>query len=918
MKRLIVLALGLLALAAPAAARVLSYSPYSSNPAQTGVHERTSRRFLLIETTDPAEQTQHLVLYDTKGEEPRVVFPRGINNPSAYIYGAALYERKNRPDLPPILLVVASIEYSNVTTNLSLDGGATWGELTSLRNFTVASPSLNDFGGPWTHGMTNSIRIGNDERPFLVAFGYAGVYAISANGQTTAIDAEPYSTIFGQDRSGNRLLLRTQSSIELVDLTASTRRRLGPSQGSATYSGWITADGSAYLSIFHPSGQFLYLQGTGPAELIRAGYGQTPPGPLESPWPPYYQYNGFRLFAVPTADFEGAWALQKQPDKPTTLCRHTRPAGVEQMWRDVSGPDVEALIAGESGQTLLVQIHRDHSAELQRPFIDPALAVWQVGQPAPRNYDELFLNEELNKGFVHVDVDRMTAGEPFVFDSGSFSGTDEGPTSPPIGGGGDVVQEWGVVRGSLRQHLVLPGVARLNGAFASRWLSDVTMFNPLDTAQEVVVRFVGLGEDVQEASLRQKTVTLDPREIRFIPDVLHALFGIEDGGGALHFLPASGINVVGRTYSLKGDTGGTFGFGMQAIDFYNSAGPRFPVSFAGAFPGDQFRTNILITDTSGFGTEAATNAFGVTGPMGTGAANIFAPPGGVLQFNALGSSLGLLSQNFGGLVVQPTRGTAIVTLVTIDNRTNDATYFPPDIPTTSVVRAIPVIGHLDGANGSHFRSDVYLFNPTSRPSTVTLEAKQWDGATVRTISFTLLPNEARVIPDALPTLFQLNGLARLRYWTGDFTGGVRVTSRTYTVDDKGATYGSLIPPLNNFQVGAAGDNLEILGISGGSGFRTNLGLVELSPAVGQPLETRVRVRVLNERLTQLDTFTVTLSRAGGTQINDLFASRGITAPEAAMLVIEVESGGLIGAYATLTDNITNDSTYLGAQLGAQE
>lgn len=590
------------------------------------------------------------------------------------------------------------------------------------------------------------------------------------------------------------------------------------------------------------------------------------------------------------------------------------------MWRDVSGPDVEALIAGESGQTLLVQVHRDHSVQLQRPFIDPALAVWQVGQPAPRNYDELFLNEEWNKGFVHVDVDRMTAGEPFVFNSGSYeTGPEDGPiTSPPIGGGGDVVQEWGVVRASLRQHLVLPGVARLNGAFASRWLSDVTMFNPLDTPQEVVVRFVGLGEDVLESSLRQKTVTLDPREIRFIPDVLHALFGIEDGGGALHFLPASAINVVGRTYSLKGDTGGTFGFGMQAIDYFNSAGPRFPFSFAGAFPGDQFRTNILITDTSGFGTEAATNAFGVTGPMGTGAANIFAPPGGVLQFNALGSSLGLLSQNFGGLVVQPTRGTAIVTVVAIDNRSNDPTYFPPDIATTSLVRAIPVIGHVDGANGSHFRSDLYLFNPTSSPSTVTLEAKQWDGGTVRNLSFTLLPREARVIPDALPALFRLTGLARLRYWTPDFTGGVRVTSRTYTVDDKGATYGSLIPPLNNFQVGAPGDKLEILGISGGSGFRTNLGLVELSPATGPPTETTVRVRVLNERLTQLDTFTINIPLAGGTQINDLFAARGITPPEAAMLVVEVESGGLIGAYATLTDNITNDSTYLGAQLGAQE
>jgi hypothetical protein len=913
-----ILTTGILTVTTPALARVLSYAPYSTHPAQAAIHERTSRRFVLIETVDPYNGTQQVVLYDTKGEEPRVVFQPGTAGSWSYVYAAALYERKNRPDLPPLLLVVAPNTSSITTTLLSSDGGATWTELTSLRGLSPNTSGSYDFGGPWTQGIANGIRIGNDEHPFVIGFGYGGVHAIHADGQTSLIDADPYSTIIGQDRGGNRLLLRSQSSIELVDLTAHTRRRLGRTQESAGYSGWITADGSAYLQVVHASGQFLYFQGTGPAELILGGYNQTPPAPLDSPWGYSYPYNGFNFFAVPTADFEGAWMLQKQYGKPTTLSRHTRPAGVQEMWRDVSGPEVEALIAGESGQTLLIQVHRDHSVQLQRPFIDPALAVWQVGQPAPRDYDELFLNEEWNKGFVHVDVDRMTAGEPFVFNSGSYEPSLEGPVSPPVGGGGDVVQEWGVVRASLRQHLVLPGVARLHGAFESRWLSDVTMFNPLDTPQEVVVRFVGLGEDVVESSLRQKTVTLDPHEIRFIPDVLHAIFGIEDGGGALHFLPASAINVVGRTYSQKPDNGGTFGFGMQAIDFYNSAGPRFPVTFAGAFPGDHFRTNILITDTSGFGTEASTNAYGVTGPMGSGAATIYAPPGGVLQFNALGSSLGLLSQNFGGLIVQPTRGTAITTVVAIDNRTNDATYFPPDIATTSLVRAIPVIGHLDGANGSHFRSDVYLFNPTNLPSTVTLEAKQWDTAAVKTLSFTLLPREARVIPDALPTLFQLSGLARLRYWTPDFGGGVRVTSRTYTVDDTGATYGSLIPPLNNFQVAAPGDKLEILGISGGSGFRTNLGLVELSPANGQPLETTIRVRVLNEKLTQLDTFTLTLPRAGGTQINDIFAARGIAAPEAAMLVVEVMNGGLLGAYATLTDNITNDSTYLGAQLGAQE
>ena len=77
-------------------------------------------------------------------------------------------------------------------------------------------------------------------------------------------------------------------------------------------------------------------------------------------------------------------------------------------------------------------------------------------------------------------------------------------------------------------------------------------------------------------------------------------------------------------------------------------------------------------------------------------------------------------------MIQPTRGTAIATVVAIDNRTNDPTYFPPDLPATDQIRAIPVIGHLDGANGSRFRSDIYLFNPTSATSTVTLEAKQWN------------------------------------------------------------------------------------------------------------------------------------------------------------------------------------------------
>lgn len=921
--RFAAVSLVIFAVALPAFARVLSYAPYSNRTSVAGHHERTTRHFVLIESMDDtnAWYEHQLVLYDTTGaQEPRVVFP--ANGGSAWISAAALYERKGSPSSPPILLV--SVYQQNVNQLLfSPDGGATWKDVPNTAGKYLATPAESDFGGPSTKGLSSPLRSGTDAMPFIVSFAFDGIIGINANGDAQTISTVSMARVIGQDRTGTLLLIRGLESIEMIDLVRGSRKSIVPLQ-YAHYSGWITADGSAYIQATHNLGRFLFLHRNGQTQFIAGPYGVTPP-PLGTWWPtPSIWRNSMDFFAVPTHDFEGAWLLQREPGKPTTLLRHTTATGLQTMWSDVSGPEVEALIAGGSGQTLLIQVHRDRSVQLQRTFIDPALAVWRVGDPMPRHYDELYLNEEWNKGFIHVDVDRMTAGEPFVFDSGARPEAEIGDISSPVGGGGDVIQEWGVVRGSLKQHLVLPGVARLHGAFGSRWLTDVTIFNPLDTEQDVVVRFMALGEgNVQGALfpplLRQKTLTLQPREIRFIPDVLQALFELGDGGGALHFIPASGMNVFGRTYSIKAD-GGTFGFGMQAIDFFNTASPRFPVTFAGAFPGPNFRTNILLTDTSGYGTQAALNAFGVSGALGTSTApGIDAPPGGILQFNGVGKTLGLFWSDAGGLVVQPTRGTAIATVVAIDNRTNDPTYFPPDLPADNDVRTIPVIGHVDGANGSHFRSDLYLFNPTSMTSTVTLEAKQWDGPARKLISFTLLPREARVIRDSLPALFQLDGLARLRYWSDTFGDGVRVTSRTYTIDTGGSTYGSLIPTLNSFQIAGPGDRLEILGISGGDGFRTNIGLVELSPDIQNgPGPTTVRIRVLNQRMTELDAFTVTVPPAGGMQVNNIFGSRNIAPPEAAMLVVEVLSGGLIGSYATLVDNVTNDSTYLAANLGARE
>jgi hypothetical protein len=895
--------------AVPMDARVVSYAPYTNRVASPSFQDRMSRHFVLVESApEDFGQTveNEVVLYDSSGvEEPRVITPA-----TGHLYQqTALYQRS--ADAAPLILTIAldrkSPNYWMLPPAVSFsEGGTAWKPVAGIGAFQIPVVVDVDTGGAYTHGPYAPVVIGNDEWPFVVTFAQNGVWAISKNGTAKALVKSPDARVIGRNAAGTRFLLYSAGMIWSTT-TDGPPAPLAPVDSSGAYAGWLTSDGTAYVQMFRAEGRFLFTtRPTGGLQFVAGPYNANPPV-LGAP--PISQVT-MRFFAVPTHDYEGAWVIQREAGKPTTMSKHTPAGGLQTVWSDVTGPKVEALIPGRSGQTVLVQVHREREGvELTRPFIDPALAVWRVGQGTPRSYDELYLNESWNKGFVHVDADAIESGAPFVFDSG-FQEIQPpvSRVSPPIAGGGDVVQEWGVVRGSLKQRLVLPGVARLSGAFGSFWMTDVIIYNPLDEPQQVEVRFVPMGT----TNVVTKNLTFEPNEIRSIPDALKTLFNIESDGGTLHILPAVGVNATSRTYSRKGE--GTFGFGMQAIDYFNAAGPRFPLTFSGAFPGENFRTNLLLTDTSGRGTHARLEAFGLTG-WSFGNSGLETPADGTVQMNSVGATIGLHSRDGGGLVVEPTRGTAIATVVSIDNRTNDPTYFPPDLP-GAVPRAIPVIGHLDGANGSRFRSDVYLYNPNSRTRTITLQAKKWDSPSQFQTNFTLLPHESRVIPDALKTLFGQEGLARLRYSTNDWEPGegVRVTSRTYTVEPSGATYGCLVPPLNSFQIGSFGDRLEILGISGGSGFRTNVGLVDLSDQTQR--DPTVRITLIAERRI-VDTFTTQIPMRGGMQINDIFGARGITPPAAALLVIDIIDGQQIGAYATLTDNVTNDSTYLGANLGAQ-
>src|SRR5207247_3087598 len=132
---------------------------------------------------------------------------------------------------------------------------------------------------------------------------------------------------------------------------------------------------------------------------------------------------------------------------------------------------------------------------------------------------------------------------------------------------------------------------------------------------------------------------LESHQILTVPDVV-TLLGYDNVTGVLYINPDVGtaLNVTSRTYN-KGSNG-TYGFTMNGIDVFSAAGPRFPVSFSGAFEGLNFRTNLMLTDVSGRGSDVAATAASPNGSSANGAVTFVGPESGQTQINGLWQFVG--------------------------------------------------------------------------------------------------------------------------------------------------------------------------------------------------------------------------------------------------------------------------------------
>ncbi len=231
-------------------------------------------------------------------------------------------------------------------------------------------------------------------------------------------------------------------------------------------------------------------------------------------------------------------------------------------------------------------------------------------------------------------------------------------------------------------------------------------------------------------------------------------------------------------------------------------------------------------------------------------------------------------------------------------------------------------GRVAGSGGALFRTDIWLFNPSSSTQlTVTLifhpsvASGQAGAAPVTSSALTLAPRETRFFADVtLSTVPAGDGVVGALEWESSLP--VMGAGRIYTFTPTG-TFGFFLPaiPISESigpkqSVNDAANVLQLYGVnSGDPNFRTNLDLTNTSN-----ITLNVEVRVIDPVTAQVYGGTQTFSIAAGSllRLGPILTTAGAPIKDGLRITAAIRegtivpSGGLLAAAYTL-DNRTQDA-----------
>ncbi len=219
---------------------------------------------------------------------------------------------------------------------------------------------------------------------------------------------------------------------------------------------------------------------------------------------------------------------------------------------------------------------------------------------------------------------------------------------------------------------------------------------------------------------------------------------------------------------------------------------------------------------------------------------------------------------------------------------------------TDAVYMVAGIAETEGASQTRWKSDLAILNPGATSAQVDLEYRHDQGTALASVL--VEPGGVVELPNVAVGTFGVPNSAGVVELTASTE--LIVTARTFN-DAPDGTFGQFLPGVTDGE-GLVGDAVAVLSqLNSGSGFRTNVGFVDLGGAGAV-----VRIRLFDGGGEAVGSDLAEIIPAGGWfQVNRVFNAADAGACSGCYALIDLAGGeGQVWAYASVVDNSSGDPT----------
>jgi len=448
---------------------------------------------------------------------------------------------------------------------------------------------------------------------------------------------------------------------------------------------------------------------------------------------------------------------------------------------------------------------------------------------------------------------------------------------------------------AITPYRALVSVATYGGGVGgTSWRTELNLFNAGSQGANVSMIFLpAAGGNVATRSL-----FLSPRQLVTYNNALVDLFNIPSGAGALAIEATSAGASAELRVSSRTFTPGQVGTYGQAVPDMQSEELEKTLYITGITANASYRTNVGIVNRGGAPMNATLTLLSRTGSS-LSSKTISVPANSFQQAplaaffpQVSGESHDVLTMRIAAAASDSVSGYASV----IDNLTQDPIYIQARGAETSGALTLPVVARSPGVNGTFWRSDVALFNPSTSSTTLTL---RYAGATK---SLFLGGSDTIMLADILAQFGHTSSSGALQVtWTSSI--GPVVTSRTYTSVAKGGTYGQSIDPVAEFA-----PRVFVPGLRNDGSYRSNVGFVN-----GGNETEFFSVVLLSQAGAELARNGVTLAPGQQVQTSVTALFPGVFLSGGFTLQAEGDGNAKLFAYGSMVDNASGDPVFFAGR-----